>query len=78
LWHPDHQEMEVPGVPRIVGAQEYRSLMEGLCPGRRIAELFIPARPARTEVLPRHGERYSYLGGRYSRLPAGAFGPGCQ
>ncbi|OPX24997.1 MAG: hypothetical protein B1H02_02340 [Candidatus Latescibacteria bacterium 4484_107] len=42
LWHPDHREMDIPDVPRIAGAQEYRSLMEALCPGRRIAELFIP------------------------------------
>jgi len=38
LWHPDHREMDIPDVPRIAGAQEYRSLMEALCPGRRIAD----------------------------------------
>lgn len=42
LWHPDHQKIEVPDIPRVVGASEYRSLMEGLYPGRTVAGLFIP------------------------------------
>ena len=42
LWHPDHQVINIPDVPRIVGIQEYRSMMARLCPGRRIEGLFIP------------------------------------
>ena len=40
LWHRDHTAFSK--VPEVVGATEYRTLLNDLHPGRRVSALFIP------------------------------------
>jgi predicted TIM-barrel fold metal-dependent hydrolase len=42
LWHPDHKEHDIEGVPGIVGYEEALSLLDALMPGRTFAGLFLP------------------------------------
>lgn len=42
LWHSNHYQWNVPGLPADVGYKEYRELIDCLHPGRPVSSLFIP------------------------------------
>lgn len=41
LWHRDHKVWK--NLPEVMGLTEYRALIDGLHPGRRVSALFIPS-----------------------------------